>query len=91
MTELSNTDAAVVPATNDVAESSYDLQTQNGKRYVTRGQVRLATPWGYAFASSNKDLPVVTDVGVKMTREDADKVMAEAADHDVFVFEQKEA
>jgi len=46
--------------------------------YKTRGQTTVATRRGYRFVPSNKDLPVVTDQGVKMTKEDAEAAVAES-------------
>lgn len=66
------------------------VRTQAGQEYETRGQVRLATKRGYVFAPSNKDLPVVTPLGVAYTRENADKILAEATRANVTVAEVKE-
>jgi len=46
--------------------------------YDTRGQTTVATRRGYAVVPTNKDLPMVTSEGVKMTKEQADAVVAES-------------
>lgn len=48
------------------------------EEYTTRGQTVVATRRGYRFASSNKDLPVITSDGIKMTKDEADAVVAES-------------
>lgn len=46
--------------------------------YETRGRTTVATPYGYAFVSSDTDLPVITHEGTKMTAEQAEAVVAES-------------
>lgn len=60
--------------------------------YDTKGQTTVATRRGYAFAPSNKAIPVITEAGIKMTREQADEVVAESdrSDGKVFIVEDKE-
>jgi hypothetical protein len=48
------------------------------EEYTTRGQTTVATRRGYRFASSNQDLPVITSDGIKMTKSEADAVVAES-------------
>lgn len=48
------------------------------EEYSTKGKTTVATRRGYAFVSSNRDLPVITHDGVQMTAEEADFVVAES-------------
>lgn len=62
-----------------VAEQ-FGIENVQSDDYKTRGQTTVATRHGYAVVPSNKDLPVVTSAGVKMTKEEADAVVAESND-----------
>lgn len=69
----------------------YDDSTGNinPAEFDTAGRTRVATPIGYRFASNDKALPVVDSDGVKMTREQADAVIAES-DNLVFLVDNDE-
>lgn len=58
-----------------VAEQ-FDNVPEDG--YTTKGQTTVATRRGYRFVPSNKDLPVVTSAGLKMTKDEAEAVVAES-------------
>lgn len=60
--------------------------TQAGDEYKTQGRTRLATHDGYAFRSSDQDLPEITPEGINVTKEQADAVLAESATYDGHVF-----
>lgn len=48
------------------------------EQYSTRGQTTVATRHGVVFVPSNEALPAITPRGVKMSKEDADKVVGES-------------
>lgn len=50
----------------------------NEEYYETRGKTTVATRPGYAFQPSDKGLPVITHTGVRMTKEQAEQVVAES-------------
>lgn len=54
------------------------------KDYETRGRTTVATRRGYRFAPSDKDIPVITHEGVKVTAEQA-ATLAKESDDLVFV------
>lgn len=66
--------------------------TQDGEKYETRGRTRVATTRGFAFASSNRSLPVVTSGGVDVTAEQAEFLVTESDKYGghVFVVENQE-
>lgn len=59
----------------DVAEGFDNVRAED---FETGGRTTVATPLGYAFAPSNTDVPVITHAGVKMTKEQAEEVVAES-------------
>lgn len=61
----------------------------NPEDYNTEGRTTVATPRGYRFASSNKEIPVVTSAGIKVTAEQAD-ALAKESDGLVFKVEKKD-
>lgn len=67
-----------------------DEQFENvsADEYETRGQTTVATRRGYRFVPSDKEIPIITSDGVKMGKEDADKVVAESRGR-VFIVEPK--
>lgn len=62
--------ATVSPSTTTVA--------QDGSEYTTRGETKVATRPGREFRGSNKSLPTITPEGVKVTADQADKLIEEA-------------
>lgn len=54
--------------------------------FDTKGKTTVATRRGYAFNPSNKDLPQITSAGVKMTKDQADEVVAESANSKAAAF-----
>lgn len=57
--------------------------------YSTKGQTTVATRRGYRFAPSNKEIPMVTSLGIKVTAEQADALVTES-DGLVFKVEDKD-
>lgn len=43
--------------------------------YETRGQTTVATRRGYRFVPSDKEIPVITSAGVKVTAEQAEELV----------------
>lgn len=46
--------------------------------YSTQGKTTVATRRGYRFVPSDKDLPVITHAGTKVTAEQADALIEES-------------
>lgn len=61
-----------------VAPPAAELQTQSGDDYSTKGNTVVATRPGHEFNGSDKALPTITPQGVKVTAEQADKLIEEA-------------
>lgn len=76
----------------DVVDVAADLASTNvaEEDYKTNGTTTVATRPGYRFVPSDKDLPVVTSKGVKMTKENADKTVKESRGRVRIVDEKKE-
>lgn len=57
-----------------------DEQFENVKQedYDTRGQTTVATRRGYRFAPSDKNVPVITNTGVKVTADQAEALVKES-------------
>ena len=70
-------------------EPTVDTGNVGPEDYSTRGQTTVATPRGYRFAPSDKEVPVVTHAGLKVTAEQADALVSES-DGLVFKVEQKD-
>lgn len=58
----------------------FDEATGNitAEHYETRGQTTVATRRGYRFASADKNIPVVTASGLKVTADTADALVKES-------------
>lgn len=48
------------------------------EEYETRGQTTVVARRGYAFNPSDKDIPTITSDGLKVTKEEAEKIVAES-------------
>lgn len=61
-------------------DEPFDPSTGNIKAeaFETQGRTTVATRRGYAFASNNKALPVVTHAGLAVTKEQADALVDES-------------
>lgn len=59
-------------------EGQPDTGNASVEDYSTRGQTTVATRRGWRFAPSDKDLPVVTHAGVKVTSEQARSLVQES-------------
>lgn len=70
-----------------VTEQFDNVDTED---YSTKGQTTVATRRGYRFAPSNKDLPVITAAGVKVTADQA-QALVDESNGVVSVVENKEA
>lgn len=46
--------------------------------YDTKGRTTVATPYGYAFASSDKEIPLVSHAGLQVTADIAEALVAES-------------
>lgn len=46
--------------------------------YETRGRTVVKTPIGYRFASQDKNLPVITSAGLKVTADEAEALREES-------------
>lgn len=68
----------VLPPVGDEGNLAAQFDNVQPEDYDTRGQTTVATPRGYAFASSNKDVPVITHAGVKVTADVANELVAES-------------
>jgi len=58
-------------------EDEVEVVTQSGDPYNTSGKTVLATQAKQAFRPSNEDLPIITPAGVRMTKAQAEEVLAE--------------
>lgn len=67
-------DFSVEGTSNDIDTSV----TQAGDEYESSGRITIATRPGYAHRPTDENLPIIDSSGVKVTREQADAVMAEA-------------
>lgn len=88
MTEQSG-DASVAETTSpDV------VHAQDGSEFSSRGQTLVKAAHGYAFATSDKNLPIITPEGVRMSKTQAEAVVAEAeannAEDLVFIAEEED-
>lgn len=63
-------------------EGSPQVPTDNvpPEDYDTRGQTTVATPRGYRFSSSDKEIPVIDVHGVQVTSAQADALIKESDD-----------
>lgn len=52
----------------------------------TEGETLLATPFGYAFASSDDSLPTITHEGVRVGADEAEFILLESEQHDGKVY-----
>jgi hypothetical protein len=52
----------------------------------TEGETLLATPFGYAFASSDNSLPLITHEGVTVSASEAEFILLESDEHDGKVY-----
>lgn len=77
----------VVPETGEDPALFEQFDNVHPEDYETTGRTTLATRHGYAFAHTVEEVPIITSSGVKMSREKADLILAESAEHDAGVFE----
>lgn len=56
-------------------ETTANVQQED---YETKGRTTVATRRGYRFVPTNKDLPVVTSTGLKVTAEEAEALVSES-------------
>lgn len=61
-------------------DEPFDPSTGNIKPeiYETQGRTTVATRRGYAFASNDKEIPVITHSGLVVTKEVADSLVEES-------------
>lgn len=70
-------------------EDQFSTGNVKPEDYETRGQTTVATRRGYRFAPQDKDLPVITSDGIKVTAEQA-KALVEESDGLVSVRKNEE-
>lgn len=68
-----------VVSPTDPAPVTAGFPNVSKSEYETRGQTVVATRRGYAFASNDTDIPVITHDGVKVTKEQADALVDESS------------
>lgn len=68
----------VYPTPGDAAIFDQYADHVKPEEYETNGRTTVATPLGYAFVSADKDIPVVTHEGIKVTKEVAETLVAES-------------
>lgn len=63
-----------------VDNEPFDLSTGNirAEEFETQGRTTVATRRGYAFASNDKSIPVVTHAGLVVTKEQAETLVEES-------------
>ena len=71
--------AGVPPLAPGVSEAPSQVEGNvSSEDYTTRGQTVVATRRGYRFTPEDKSIPVITRDGVKVTKEQADALVAES-------------
>ena len=76
----------VFPSVGDEGDLADKFDRPAAEDYDSKGQTTVATPFGYAFVSSDQSLPVVTHQGVNVTKEQADAIVAESDENDGKVY-----
>lgn len=73
-----NDDMVDPPSDETVSLAQPGVENVSAEEYTTQGKTTVATRRGYRFVPSNKDLPMITHDGIRVTADEADALVEES-------------